>query len=158
MSFAIRLLTLVAFAAHAVLGCCLTHGNCVSWRGNAESGQQLCCDHEDHHGETGTVSVQANNVAENCVEVFGLVPTGTSKQSGVPHQSSCCDHSKCVFGISDSAGPKSDEKPQSNDAVWAELAFGNGLSPGLSTVPFHVQSKIPIPALAARAMLQVWLI
>ncbi len=46
MFLGLRLLTLIAFSAHAALGCCLSHGECQSEQTLSVS--SLCCDHEHH--------------------------------------------------------------------------------------------------------------
>jgi hypothetical protein len=157
MWFAIRLLILVAFAAHAGLGCCLTHGNCFSWRGSADAGHH-CCDQEIHHGAASSISDQADELSCNCFDVPRPVLVGSSEESRVPQQFSCCNHSKCVFVTSDSAGAKFNELSRSVDSFLADLRFGDRTVPSLSVVPCSDLSKIPIPALSVRAMLQVWLI
>jgi len=106
MFFAIRLLTLVAFTAHAVLGCCLSHGSCMQEQAAILTGHGCdhdghACDshgHDDEHASNGH-EIATASIAENGVDTCPLEGHGHSNH---------CDDGQCVFGIAEAPTSFSD--------------------------------------------------
>lgn len=106
MSLAVRMLTLVAFTAHAVLGCCLSHGSCMREQVVALSGQ--CCDHEDHSeaDHVGDDDDEHSHQVEKLDAALEFAVIGVASPfEGHGHPKHCND-GPCVFGLSgNSSGP-----------------------------------------------------
>jgi len=105
MFLAVRILTLVAFTAHAVLGCCLSHGSCMRDQVAVLSG--YCCEHDEHAHEELLHSDAEHEL--NSVSVSVAVCLECPRE-GHGH-SNHCDDGKCVFGVSGSNGNSGDWQP-----------------------------------------------
>ncbi len=107
MFFAIRLLTLVAFTMHAVLGCCLSHGSCMREQTAIMTGHGCGQDNPSH---------DVHNTCNHAQDVPTVVPEAASPicatragdvlgiegRTIVGHHghSNHCDDASCVFGVS----------------------------------------------------------
>lgn len=77
----LRILTIIAFAAHSLLGCCLSHGDCGSERESASV--EHCCDHD-----------QASHRGERPHNESGQDHDGSGQNPHEEHH----DHAECVLG------------------------------------------------------------
>jgi hypothetical protein len=155
MFFAIRLLTLVAFTAHAVLGCCLSHGSCMQEQAAILTGHGCdhdghACDshgHDDEHASNGH-EIATASIAENGVDTCPLEGHGHSNH---------CDDGQCVFGIAEAPTSFSDLQSIANP-VWinASVDFWQVASRAADFVGSWLDG--PPKAPLTRAVHQVWLI
>lgn len=159
MFFAIRLLTLVAFTAHAVLGCCLSHGSCMREQAAIFAGH--CCSHDDdlrdahescegHSHDADVVSETINGTA--CI-TSGCEVHPTRGQGHSNH----CDDPTCTFGVSTNT---------SNAATWQffvvvnwiDTSAGFWLKPSLDSGFARCFLDTLPKATQNRAVNQVWLL
>lgn len=103
MFFAIRFLTLIAFTAHAMLGCCLSHGSCMQEHAAMLTGH--CGDHSinvrnvhencESHSRDVSDKVSENHPASDCqILAFAGLPIDGHGHS---HHG---DDARCIFGFS----------------------------------------------------------
>ncbi len=81
MAPVLRILTIIAFAAHSLLGCCLSHGDCRLERESASVEQ--CCDHDhSHHDENSDTPDhgESHDHAECVLGDLGVETKGTDWQ------------------------------------------------------------------------------
>ncbi len=149
MFFVLRMLTLVAFAAHAVLGCCLSHGSCM--QDHASANVSHC---SEHHCHTGDVHDSSHHHDDQ--PFTGDSEDGHSCPTDPPGHPNHCDDAKCVFGIA-THGPYS--------TIWTLGVLGFwggggalGFLPSQQCCLRSTPSDSPPPTLCNRAVLQVWLI
>ena len=153
MFLAVRLLTLVAFTAHAVLGCCLSHGSCMQEQVANLTGH--ICDHDEHTCDSNQV-VAGHSHAGKAVKselVFAIGCDVCPIESR--NHSSHCDDLACVFGLAGGSSSFSDLQFVAivswvNVSVnyWLEASRHSGyVLNGLERPP-HAPSD--------RAVLQVW--
>lgn len=157
----IRLCTLIAFAAHAGLGCCLTHGKCMRLQcsslatGSCASDVHADCEDHDHHDhlsepESGEESHGTHFGVESESLSWQLLPIDDR------HDHPCADV-HCVFdhGL-DAVGPRS--------IVTCGFVFRCGDLEGLTALhrqcyrnrePYRDRST---RSACNRAITQVWLI
>lgn len=155
MPLAIRLLTLFTFTAHAVLGCCVSHGSCM--REQAGTRVNACCDsaihsncddEHDHHGE------RKSEVGGQLVSPSYMVCLDEQTTNHENHRH--CDDLQCVFGVSHDASTLS--------SVSGDLVLWCGRLEESQSLPRQCHgSRDPysdrLPqSLCNRAILQVWLI
>lgn len=157
MFFAIRMLTLVAFTAHAVLGCCLSHGNCMQNQAVLLTVQ--CCDHDDYagdthndHDESGVSHIELEQ--HSSFDLLSVCPSCPFEGHG---HSNHCDDSECVFGLSGN---------NDSSIVWPFLVvsscinttinFWHGASPHAKFLRAWLDGPPSIHV--ERSVLQVWLI
>lgn len=155
MCFAIRMLTLVAFTAHAMLGCCLSHGSCMQVQAAILTGHG--CDHDEHafdsheHDDehvSNAHETDAMSIAENG---FGACPL---ERHG---HSNHCDDSQCVFGIAGTPTSLSDLQSVANP-VWinASVDYRQAAFRAADFVGTWLDGRPKTPL--NRAVHQVWLI
>ena len=155
MYWAIRLLTIVSFTAHAVLGCCLSHGSCMQKQtlllADSDCGhdEQLCISHSDH--ETHSHAEQATDVAVVSFTARESCPVRGQEQSR--H----CDDAKCVFGILGTTTTLS-ELQFASDATWGRESRDSWLLVSRPTTLGGDQQATRSNKLPNRAVLQVWMI
>ncbi|MGV3485499.1 MAG: hypothetical protein ACO1RT_13870 [Planctomycetaceae bacterium] len=152
MSLAIRMLTLVAFTAHAVLGCCLSHGSCM--RGHAVTLAEHGCEH-DHaiHGQESP-GCHDHVIHEVASEVVLCTSGSLLPDDGHDHPRHC-DDVKCVFGVSACSFNVPDWL-FATSTTWSDSSVDFWPTPCLGT-GFAIHSPGGPPrALLDRAVLQVW--
>ena len=153
---ATRILTLLAFTAHAVLGCCLSHGECTHPQTTSLVGH--CCEHDEGAQES---SEDVGSLHSSCIA--GAHPSACSANSfdlddSSQHQhSSGCDDLSCAYlgDVNAGAAVAGQHTPFASivDALiedWLRPAPG----------PTHAIAGLYLstPAVCHRALLQVWLI
>jgi hypothetical protein len=159
MSLALRLLTLVTFTAHAVLGCCLAHGDCM--REQAGKLAMACCDAETHgncedeHEHHDCDDELESGVA--ALDDFDSVAVCSESQPVNHGHHRHCDDTNCVFGVSQDAGI-------SLNAVSDGLVLWSGSLQGFKALHRQCHNsrdpyrdRLPLSS-CNRAILQVWLI
>lgn len=157
MSLFLRILTLLTFAAHAVLGCCLSHGSCTD--DPSRSHVETCCGHS-HPTQDGHEACEAEPDAPS--ECRSEPDTTTSPaylhgSSDGDGGSGPCDHSRCVFDIAVRSLVVLDWKA-SADIGWLGPFFDGRLVPFSEVSARTVGAQGPPKPLTSRASLQVWLI
>lgn len=161
MFFAIRLLTLVAFTVHAVLGCCLTHGSCTHEQTEILTGH--ACSHDDHSTDVPdfceshlhSLSDEHSETLRSLACVNGAC--NSQPIEGHSH-SNHCDNTRCIFGVSTSTSNAAARQFLA-DACWLKLPVELWVKPylhGGSVWIWHA-GGLPKPP-QNRAVHQVWLI
>ncbi len=155
MSFAIRMMTLVAFTAHAVLGCCLSHGSCM--REQAAVLTEHCCDHTALAVEVHNHDENHTNTSHEHGDELVQVTSSLSCNNDLPGHSNHCDDVSCIFGVS-SVGGNAAELLTSVHAIWitSPVDFWRHTSMLAGYAPTALPSHSR--ALSNRSILQVWLI
>lgn len=157
MFLAIRLLTLIAFTAHAVLGCCLSHGSCM--REQVAVLNEHVCEHHDHQCDSHKHEHQedeshANRASESA---FSLAVSCVSCPLGCHEHSRHCNDATCVFGVIGSATTLSDLQFAA-DAIWIDASVDFWLLAASRTDFVVEQLDGPPSSPHSRALLQVWII
>jgi hypothetical protein len=151
MFLAIRLLALIAFTGHSVLGCCVSHGSCTREQSPAiATAPTTCCDHSNPFcGEDNRRQVAQANILEST--------SSTDCDPTDPGHSSHCEHIHCVFGLNVGTGYFANWFC-SPWIVWDRAFFD--LKLGTAHVFSVANSSLHRPPqdLCSRAILQVWLI
>jgi len=93
MQFAVRLLLLISFTAHALLGCCLLHGNC--WHAPHANISDSCASECGHHSEHTSdhqphIGTHRQEIDSNC-----FVP----RSAKLPLPVDQCQDTNCSFGL-----------------------------------------------------------
>lgn len=157
MNIAVKLLTLVAFTAHAVLGCCLSHGSCMREQvvilagiGCNPNEHDKACDshgHGDEHASEGH-QITTASIADNGIDACPLEGHGHSNH---------CDDGQCVFGITGAPTSLSDLQSVANP-IWinASVDFWQVASRAADFVGNWLAGPPKTPL--NRAVHQVWLI
>ncbi len=161
MFFAIRLLTLVAFAVHAVLGCRLTHGSCTHEQTEILTGD--ACSHDDHSTDAHYLCEgHAHSLSDEHSETHRSLACVNSACNSQPIEghshSNHCDNTRCIFDVSTSASNAAARQFLA-DACWLKLAVELWEKPdmhGGSVWIWHVGGWPMSPQ--NRAVHQVWLI
>lgn len=159
MLSAFRILTLLTFAAHAVLGCCMSHGDCM--REQTGMLANACCDtathvncdveHEKHGGhDEGETDENGHDVLDSSATCFDSQPTNHGQHRH-------CDDTNCAFGVS--PVPTSSLNAISDGLVlWCGSLEGfNLLNRQCSGSEDPYRDRVLRPS-CTRAILQVWLI
>jgi hypothetical protein len=161
MLFAIRLLTLMAFTVHAVLGCRLTHGSCTHEQTEILTGHS--CDHADHStdahdfGEIDEPSLSDEHSETQQSLVCAATSSFTQPIEGHSH-SNHCDNTRCIFDVSTSASNAA-AKQFLADACWLKLSVELWAKPCLHGGFVWIWHAGGLPKLPRnRAVHQVWLI
>ena len=156
MSLAIQLLTLIAFTAHAVLGCCLSHGSCM--REHVVVLNDHVCDHHDHQCDSHEHEYEEDESHDNQAResVFSralrCIPCPSSSHNHSRH----CDDVTCVFGVIGSPTSLSDLQFAA-DAIWID-AFVDFWHLASHRTDFAGRLDGPPGSQHIRALLQVWTI
>jgi hypothetical protein len=92
----IQRLTLIAFTAHAVLGCCLHHSHAI---GSDCCGEQVAAECESSHDHDGHCSHSHHEHGDNSnVDQDSLLPSIEAACCACSHEHSHqCDESRCNF-------------------------------------------------------------
>lgn len=155
MFLVIRMLTLIAFIAHAVLGCCLSHGSCM--REQVAILNDHVCEHHDHqcdaheHEEDESHGNQASEPEFSVAVICIPCPFGNHDHSR--H----CDDATCVFGIVGIASNLSDLQFAA-DVIWIDVSVDLWHLAARRT-DFIIEDLVGPPSSPhIRALLQVWII
>lgn len=159
MLLAIRLLTLVTFTAHAVLGCCLTHGSCM--REQAVVLNDDCGDHHDHECDSHKANEEQNhehhsNETRLCFDGYYFADIAEKHDHSEHDHSEHCNDGICVFGLADPA-TLSDMKVVSA-ASWNQLSARYSIAITRHVIEFVDLLRGPPSGPHIRALLQVWTI
>ncbi len=155
MFFAIRLMTLLAFTTHAVLGCCLSHGSCLREHTAALTGQ--CCDHGNHSCASHN-DVESHAHGDLEVASTLLCNAGCTEFLSADHgHSNGCDHATCAFGVSRMTSNPLNLQFAAN-STGAHSVICSWLCSCRATGHFCNALDSPPRALHNRAVFQVWLI
>lgn len=166
MFLGLRLLTLVAFSAHAVLGCCLSHGDCQNEQ--AASISSPCCNHEHHaveaplhdHSHHGLNESSDNESSDNEPADIEPVNIGSVEhakcESGSDHHSHHCDDAQCVFSVAVGSSTSMCHMVMTTHVSWVGLLMDLRHQPVLTWD--QVQRSIDLKSLSSedRALIQVW--
>jgi hypothetical protein len=159
MLSALRILTLVTFTAHAVLGCCLSHGDCM--REQTGTLANACCDsvaHGDcedgheHHG--GHDELEGGKTAHDGTDSFASCSESQPVNHGHHRH---CDDSNCVFGVSQDAGGSLNAVSDGLVLWCGSLEGFKSLNRQCHTSRDPYRDRLPRSS-CNRAILQVWLI
>ncbi len=152
MFLIVRLLTLTTFLAHAVLGCCLLHGDCHRAHSTLAD-----CDAEHSHEHAGGLNSVDKHHAVAC-EYDSDYCSSTEDETSHEHESSNgCDDAKCVFNAIQGLSASLDlqTKPHSfRPLVFTVLCLQDAEQVSL----FGNQYDRPPRSSSERALLQVWLL
>lgn len=156
MIVAIRLLTLITFTAHAVLGCCVSHGSCFG--GSTETSAIAGCDHPSHgNGHAEHEQHGASDCKVQVQAAAGHLHVGGEEQSTNQRHRHHCGGIHCVFGVSHHSG-NTVSSLRGSTVLWCGHPvekYSLGISCGGSCDPHR--DRLP-PSLGHRALRQVWLI
>ncbi|AMV32227.1 hypothetical protein VN12_08895 [Pirellula sp. SH-Sr6A] len=155
MFLAIRLLTLIAFTAHAVLGCCLSHGSCM--REQVAVLNDHACDHHDHQCDSHGHEEDESHDNQASESVFSSAASCVPCPFGSHDHSRHCDDATCVFGVVGSPTTLSDLQFAA-DAIWIDesVDFWHLASRRTDFVVEQLDGPPSSPRI--RALLQVWII
>lgn len=132
---AVSTCTLVAFAIHAAIGCCLHHAH--TWKGDFGFGHASC--HADHcHSQDA-----ANNEG------------GDQNSDDHPHPRRDCDEGQCSYAQLDTSAFDLFGSSLATN-IWGDvLEVAPGLDDGRPV--FNLGVAVPAPsALKLRAILEIW--
>lgn len=159
MLTALRILTLFTFTAHAVLGCCLSHGDCM--REQTGTLANACCDSvkqsdcEDGHEHHGSHDeLESGVTAHDATDSFAACSDSQPVNQGHHRH---CDDTICVFGVNQDTGG-------SLNSVSDGLVLWCGRLEGFKSLnrQFCASRDLyrdrSLRSLCNRAILQVWLI
>ncbi len=157
MFYAIRLLTLVAFTAHAVLGCCLSHGSCMQEQAAILTGHG--CDHDEHacdsHGHKDEHALNEHETATVSISVVasGLDVCPLNRQGHSNH----CEDDHCVFGMAGASASLSELQATAHQ-IWlkASVDYWQRVTRAADLVGNWLDGPPRTPL--NRAVHQVWLI
>ena len=161
MFFAVRLLTLVAFTVHAVLGCCLAHGNCLHEQ--SEILTRDACSHDDHSMDAHDFcESHAHSLSDEHSETLrnlNCVNSACNSQPIEGHShSNHCDNTRCIFDVSTSASHAAARQFLA-DACWLKLPVELWVKPCLHVGSVWIWHAGGLPrSRQNRAIHQVWLI
>ncbi len=155
MLLAIRMLTLIAFTAHAVLGCCLSHGSCMREQSAVLNGH--ICDHHDHDCDAHEDDEDQSHDNPTSEPEFRFVVNCDAYPVGSHDHSKHCDDATCVFGVISSPTSMSDLQFVA-DAIWIDGSVDFWLLSARNSDFVDDWLKGPTRAPYSRAVLQVWTI
>jgi hypothetical protein len=149
---AIKVMLLVAFTAHTVLGCCAAHGHCMERQAVPMS--DACCDDHNHSSDDQEFAGKRITESPECMGVTNGISACFT--DGLGHTRHCEDE-QCVFGDTTA-------RSVSIEISFAILAW-NDCAVSISPKNFldarytnhHFGELVPW-ALANRSVIQVWLI
>jgi hypothetical protein len=159
MLSALRILTLITFTVHAVLGCCLSHGDCM--REQAGTLANDCCDsptHGDcedgheHHGDHD--ELESGVIAQDTTD--SSAARSDSRPFNHEHHRHC-DDTNCVFGVSHDAGGSLNSASDGLVLWCGKLDGFKSLNRQYYASRDPYRDRTP-QSLCNRAILQVWLI
>lgn len=157
MNLFLRILTLLTFAAHAVLGCCLSHGGCMLHP--EHSHVESCCEHshtsEHGHDETnsGFEAPSDSGAGSDTASNTAPVQCSTERERG----SGPCHDPHCVFDVAVRSVVLLDWKA-SADICWLEPIVDCKLVSFSAVSVRTLGLGGPPNPFPGRASLQVWLI
>ena len=152
MFLAIRLLALLTFTAHAVLGCCLSHGSCSL---DQEAMLELhCCEHAEHACEVDYDHQCSEDGSQQAAHEH--THDGSCEATDQGH-SEHCDHAHCIFGLNVDSGQPSLWLVQ-YWAVWDYVLTDAQLNPSRKCRNVEASLHRSPHELCNRSVLQVWLI
>jgi hypothetical protein len=163
MFFALRLITLIAFAMHAMLGCCLLHGSCIG--DQKTEAIAPCCQHPAHaycisNKNNNTQNDGANDDRSERDEVASVKIDDAecvADESNSDRQSNHCDHVRCTFGSNFEPG-SSVTRVNSGESVWI-CGFDEVQVHRYCCQSLADMSRNPFrQVIANRANFQVWII
>ncbi len=157
MCFSLRLLTIVAFSAHAVLGCCLSHGDCH--RQHAPLAGSIGCDH-DHHAEEGHHAELGHHhnhsqmaLSESAGEEPLVSTTCAPVDEGHSHH---CDDTQCVFSATAGAPSVACHLAMSVNVSWVGVLMDLRHQPICSGKQTRRSTDQRALTCENEALLQVW--
>lgn len=154
MFWTVRLLTFVAFTAHAVLGCCFSHGNCLPEQTIVLSVQD-CVDNNDlcsSHGDQRLHWHQEQSTALSVVDASSCVSCPAGGHDHTRH----CDDSSCVFGVVETTTLF--DLQLLSDVIWGGATLDSWLLVSQDFAFVSEPQAGPPNAHLVRAVLQVWII
>lgn len=155
MLIAIRLLTLITFTTHVVLGCCLSHGRCDS--NLAETSTIAGCDNPGHTDGPAEHEHHGTGCEFQVHEAHGQLCLGGEEQSNNPGHKHHCGDIHCVFGVSQHAG-NTVSSLRGLSVLWyghPRETIAHTLRSGGNRDAYR--DRLP-PSFCNRAMRQLWLI
>lgn len=150
MQLVVNILTMIAFAVHAVMGCCVHHVHAAAEAGHSQTALQQhfvpqdCC---HYHGDiTGT-------------DITGTY-SHNGEESGQPEESGPCKDVSCAFSL-EPAFRVSEfvhsfaslmYSPRGDVVIWAESLPASPMKMAVDFCHFRLDSQ------TMRASLQCWLV